>query len=49
MAALLEAMQLALPNRSADWRDILYAALGALTGSLAPALLIKLFHIRRIS
>ena len=31
LAALLEAMQLALPNRSADWRDTLHAALGALT------------------
>lgn len=42
LAALLEAMQLALPNRSADWRDILYASLGSLTGSLIPALLLKL-------
>lgn len=44
LAALLEAIQLALPNRSADWRDILYAALGALTGSLIPALVLKLRH-----
>jgi VanZ family protein len=42
LATLLELLQLALPNRSADWRDILWATLGALTATLLPAFLLKL-------
>jgi len=42
LAALFELLQLVLPNRSADWRDILWATLGALTATLAPAFLLKL-------
>jgi VanZ family protein len=49
LAALLEAIQLVLPNRSADWHDILYAALGALTDSLIPALFLKIRYVRKIS
>jgi len=41
-ATLLELLQLALPNRSADWRDILWATLGALTTTLLPAFILKL-------
>ena len=42
LAALFELLQLALPNRSADWRDILWSALGALTATLLPAFILKL-------
>lgn len=41
LATLLELLQLALPNRSADWGDILWSALGALTATLLPALIVK--------
>ena len=41
LATLLELLQLALPNRSADWRDILWSTLGALTATLFPAFLLK--------
>jgi hypothetical protein len=41
LATLLELLQLALPNRSGDWRDILWAILGALTTTLVPAFLFK--------
>jgi VanZ family protein len=41
LATLLELLQLALPTRSADWRDILWSTLGALTATLIPAFLLK--------
>jgi len=44
LATLLELLQLALPNRSADWRDILWSTLGALTATLLPAILLKLLR-----
>lgn len=44
LAALFELLQLALPNRSADWRDILWSALGALTATLLPAFILKLLR-----
>lgn len=44
LATLLELLQLALPTRSADWRDILWSTLGALTTTLIPAFLLKLLR-----
>jgi len=41
-ATLIELLQPALPNRSADWRDILSSALGALIAILLPAFILKL-------
>jgi hypothetical protein len=39
---LLELLQPALPNHSADWRAILWSALGALIATLLPAFILKL-------
>ncbi len=44
LAALFELLQLVLPHRSADWRDILWSALGALTATLLPAFILKLLR-----
>jgi len=44
LATLLELLQLVLPHRSADWRDILWATLGALTATLLSALILKLLR-----
>ena len=44
LAALFELLQLVLPNRSADWRDILWATLVALTTTLVPAFLLRLLR-----
>ena len=43
-ATLIELLQPALPNRSADWRAILWSALGALTATLLPAFILKLLR-----
>jgi VanZ family protein len=48
LATLLELLQLALPSRSADWRDILWATLGALTATLVPAIILKLPRALRL-
>lgn len=44
LATLLELTQVAPQNRPADWRDILWSTLGALTATLIPAFLLKLLR-----
>ena len=44
LATLLELLQVAPQNRSADRRDILWSTLGALTTTLVPAFLLKLIR-----
>jgi hypothetical protein len=44
LATLLELLQVAPQNRSADWRDLLWSTLGALTTTLIPAFLLKLLR-----
>jgi VanZ family protein len=42
LGVLLEALQLLLPHRWADWRDVFWSVAGALTGALV-ALIIACF------
>lgn len=44
LAHIPKHLHLALLKRSADWRDILWAILGALTTTLVPAFLLKLLR-----